>query len=464
MAKSLPEVVRRSIIAVAARTGQGERRGGYRGEFVVAVALSCGIVLGVAGCATDTDRDATPPDQALLQPAAGRAIEIEESGDGTMAASSPSKAASIAGIRASATTVRPTQPTFTPGASATDLAVAKAEPSATPTLRATPVQAAARATPSGSNHMIPGVLHTWQKWNNCGPSSLMMALSAFGNVLDQLEIAAVLKPDREDTNVSPEELADFVHGQGLKAIVRPNGDADIARALVAAGIPVIAEQWIDVDGRGEMGHYRVLVGYDNRTGEVVAMDSYYGANRRLPYAVLESEWRPFSGVYVAVYDETQAAALASAIGGDIDERAAWARAAERALAWTGASPEDVWSWFVLGEARSRIGDAAGSVEAFERANAIGLPVRAYWYQFGFALALHSLGEYERLIAHADATIATMQGENLEEWHTWRGLALAGLGRTDEARASFERALAFNPNHAAAQRALLEIGAVAPEGG
>lgn len=289
-----------------------------------------------------------------------------------------------------------------------------------------------------------------------------MAMSAFGVHRDQLDIAAVLKPDREDTNVSPDELAEFIRTQGLMAIVRPNGDADTARALVAAGIPVIAEQWIDVDGRGEMGHYRVLIGYDDAAGEIVSMDSYYGANRRVPYAVLEAEWRPFSGVYVAVYQAGQEDAIGAALGADLDERAAWARAADRAAAWADASPDVALAWFALGEARSRIGDAAGAVEAFDRANAIGLPLRAYWYQFGYAVALHALGRHERLVAHADATVETMQGENLEEWHTWRGIALSALGRTDEARAAFERALAFNPNHAAAQRALAELAA--PEGG
>ena len=87
--------------------------------------------------------------------------------------------------------------------------------------------------------------------------------------------------------------------------------------------------------------------------------------------------------------------------------------------------------------------------AFDEARAIGLPFRAFWYQFGYARALFDRGAYDALVAQADATIETMKGENLEEWHVWRGRALAALGRTGEARAAFERAIAFHPGFAPA---------------
>ena len=65
----------------------------------------------------------------------------------------------------------------------------------------------------------------------------------------------------------------------------------------------------------------------------------------------------------------------------------------------------------------------------------------------------ALDELERLIAHADATLAGMGGENLEEHRYWRGMALRGLGREAEALAEFRTALAFNPLYAPARAAL-----------
>jgi len=315
------------------------------------------------------------------------------------------------------------------------------------------------AVPAASAHRLPNVVHTWQKWNNCGPSAAMMALSAFGIQADQLAIAAQLKPDREDTNVSPDEIAWYLRRAGLGALVRPNGDSALAKALIAAGVPVIAEQWIDVDGRGQMGHYRVLVGYDDATAEVIAMDSYYGPSLRLPYAVLDAEWRPFSGKYIAVFADHQAEAVRRILGPDHDEAVAWQVALLRAEARTRAAPSDPWSWFALGEARSELGDSAGAVEAHRRAQSIGLPFRAYWYQFGFAGALYEAGLHRELVEHADATLETMGRENLEEWHTWRALALAAIGMPDEARAGLRRALEFNPNHQPARSALDELEAL-----
>jgi tetratricopeptide (TPR) repeat protein len=309
-----------------------------------------------------------------------------------------------------------------------------------------------------TRYVLPGVTHVWQKWNNCGPSTVLMALSAFGIQLDQLAVAAQLKPDREDTNVTPEELAGFARALGLSAVVRHDGNREIARALVRAGVPVVAEQWIDVEGRGEMGHYRVVVGYDDAAGEVIVNDSYYGANRRHAYDDFERMWRPFLGAYVVAYRPAQEALVRAAIGADWDDAPMWGRALADQEAWARAAPDDPWAHFALGEAREHVGDHAGSVAAFDRAIAIGLPFRAFWYQFGYYRALYGLGAYDRLIAHADVTIQSMHGENLEESHYWRGLALRQLGREDEARAEFETALRFNPLYTPATEALAGRGA------
>lgn len=297
----------------------------------------------------------------------------------------------------------------------------------------------------------------WQKWNNCGPSAVLMALSAHGLLLDQLAIAADLKPDREDTNVSPQEIAGFVEAQGFDTFVGVGGRIEVVRRLIAAGIPVIAEQWIDVEGRGQMGHYRVVIGYDDGAGEVVVHDSYYGAQRRYGYDELAAMWRPFLGAYVAVAGPDQTELLAAVLGADRDQTAVLGGLQRDYEAQTQASPNDAWAWFGLGESRARNHDYEGAVQAFTTAIGIGLPTRAFWYQFGIYEALVGTNRFDAAIAQADATLATMNGENLEESDYWRGRALLGLGRTEEARASFARALEFNPHFEPARAALSQIG-------
>jgi tetratricopeptide (TPR) repeat protein len=235
--------------------------------------------------------------------------------------------------------------------------------------------------------------------------------------------------------------------------VRYNGDRELVRQLVAAGVPVVAEQWIDVEGRGQMGHYRTVVGFDDINSEFIVQDSYYGPRRRYGYDDFETMWRPFLGAYVAVYTPEQAAYVEAVVGENRSDASMWETAREASEGWTRESPDDPWAWFTLGEALSHLSRHEDSVAAFDRAIGIGLPYRAFWYQFGYYQSLAALGRYERLLEHAETTLETMHWENLEESHYWRGEALRNLGRTAEARESFDRALEFNPLYAPAAAAL-----------
>lgn len=313
-----------------------------------------------------------------------------------------------------------------------------------------PAGAAPAAVAAGGRVRLPGAVHVYQKWNNCAPSSAVMALSVFGFVRDQLAAAALLKPDGKDTNVSPAELAGYLRAQGLRARVVFGAEAATVRLLVAAGAPAIVEQWIAVEGRGEMGHYRVITGYQE--GAFLAQDSYYGPDRAIEEALFESEWRPFGRAMVVPYREDQEGAVTAALGPLADE-GAMVRAALARQEAEDASIGDGWAHFALAEARARAGDWNGAAEAGDRAMAAGLPFRALWYQFGYYRSLHETGRFQNLLDLCDRTLAPMKGEQLEESHYWRGMALRGLGREAEAVAAFQAALRFNPNFGEARTAL-----------
>src|SRR5690606_41571067 len=65
---------------------------------------------------------------------------------------------------------------------------------------------ASAGAPPESAYLM-GVAHTYQTWDNCGPATLTMALSYWGWPGDQQRAAASLKPDADDKNVSPAEMA-----------------------------------------------------------------------------------------------------------------------------------------------------------------------------------------------------------------------------------------------------------------
>ena len=101
-----------------------------------------------------------------------------------------------------------------------------------------------------------------------------MNLSFFGSRATQADIAAALRPFQDDKNVNPEELAAYARSQGLHALARVNGSPEVLRQLISAGVPVLIEAWYEPKPNDGMGHYRLLVGFDDGTQEWIAYDSY----------------------------------------------------------------------------------------------------------------------------------------------------------------------------------------------
>ncbi len=81
-------------------------------------------------------------------------------------------------------TLQALTPTSSPSSTATPTVpgpTSTPAPSPTPTLTPTPIPQSARLT---------GIIHEYQKWNNCGPANLSMALSYWGWKGDQRDTAA----------------------------------------------------------------------------------------------------------------------------------------------------------------------------------------------------------------------------------------------------------------------------------
>ena len=310
--------------------------------------------------------------------------------------------------------------------------------------------------------LLGGIKHYWQTWNNCGPATLTMNLSYYGLPVTQAEAAKVLKPNKDDKNVSPDQIAAYARSQGLNATVRVNGDSDRLRRLVSAGVPVLVETWLDHDGG--MGHYRLVTGYDDAAGEWTVYDSYVSEGIdpkgpypgiRIPYDQMDSLWHVFNRLYIVVYDETRAAAVQEILGAEQDDAAMWQRALERAQAGAQQTPGDAYTWFNLGSSLAAQGRFADAATAFDQARVIGLPWRMLWYQFSPFQAYFEAGRIDELIALADATIATVG--NIEETYYWKGKGLQARGDMEGARQNYRRAVELNSNYPEAAAALAELG-------
>jgi tetratricopeptide (TPR) repeat protein len=303
---------------------------------------------------------------------------------------------------------------------------------------------------------LTGLRHEWQTWNNCGPATLSYNLSYFGSPLRQEAVRQATRPNKEDKNVNPEELAAFAQSQGFQALVRVDGSAELLRTLVANGMPVMVETWLEPKPNDGMGHYRLLTGYDDATREWIVYDSYvsHGISKsdpyqgiRIPYDELASLWRVFNRTYLIIYTAEQSPQVEALLGPTLDDATMWQQALVRAQAEIAANPRDAFAWFNLGSTLTAMQRYDEAAAAFDQARQIGLPWRMLWYQFGPFRAYSEVGRHAEVLALAEATLATTQ--DIEELHYWRGRALQAMGQLDAARAAYDRAVSLNPFFSAA---------------
>ena len=348
---------------------------------------------------------------------------------------------------------RPVIPTITPS---------PIRPTVPPTASPTPRPTLIPAQPFTGTRLT-GLTHIWQTWNNCGPATLAMTFSYFGKKVGQQEVGAYLRPDPDDKNVSLEEMAAYARSHGLSAAVRAHGDAERLRRLISAGVPVLIETWHETKPNDGMGHYRLLVGFDDTVGQWIAYDSFDSrdlvkgqpyAGIRLPYEETDRLWTVFNRQYLVIYDAARAAAVERLLSEDQDPAAMLARFLAQTQAVVQAQPNDAFAWFNLGSDLVALGRFKEAAQAYDRARRIGLPWRMLWYQFGPFRAYYETGRQDEVLALANATIAT--AKQTEEAFYWRGLAEKAKGDANAARVSWQRALELNPHYADAAAALTSL--------
>ncbi len=341
-----------------------------------------------------------------------------------------------------------------------------AEATLAPTITPSPVPTAT-PEPLPERISLEGMGVIKQSFNNCGPANLTQVLNYLGNDITQADVAAYLKPNPEDRNVSPWQIADYVNIEtpGYNAIARSGGTLDMIKEFVAAGYPVVIEKGYELPETGWWGHYLTIYGYDDLKQELYSQDSYLGpwdgSGRIDAYDEIEKFWQQFNYTFYVVYTPDQEAEVAAILGPDMfDDFKMWQNVAARAEAETQINPDDAIAWFNMGTALTRMGGLTGEqnyyqggTQAYDKARELGLPPRMLWYQFQPYLAYMKVGRYQDMVDLADATLATQGGRNVEETFWYKGHALAFLGDTFGAREAYEEALRVNENFYPAQWSL-----------
>lgn len=317
---------------------------------------------------------------------------------------------------------------------------------------------------------LEGFQHKFQTWNNCGPATLAMGLTFFGEQASQEQTASILKPNPEDRNVSPDEMASYVNEQTpYGALYRVNGTVETLKKLVANDIPVIIETGIDPPGEfrwlGWYGHYLLVVAYNEEEEQFWVYDSWFGTSeepltnahpdgRIISYDDLAADWSQFNRSYIALYRPEKESLVAELVGQAAEDQTMWERALSRTKAEIETAPDNPFYWFNLGTNYAALQQFEEAALAFDQARAIGLPWRMLWYQFGPYEAYLNVGRYEDVLLLADTTLKDRP--YFEESFYYKAIALAALGETDAARQYLEKAADLNPNFTPARAALVKL--------
>ena len=359
-------------------------------------------------------------------------------------------------------------PTTGVAAASTTLSEQAATATATPTVTPTPspVPTATRV-PIPAETRLTGIQHRFQDWNNCGPATLSMGLTYFDIYHSQSQTASVLKPDPEDRNVTPQEMAAYVNDRtDYAALERVNGDLYTLRHLLSSGYPVIVEVGIDPPGDFAWmewyGHYLLPVAYEDDSETFWVYDSWFGTSdvpqenaddegREISYRELDEYWKHFNRYYIVLYPPGDAAKVEAIIGENMDDTVMWRNALRRTQRELQANENDKFLWFNLGTIYNGLGDYERAAAAFDKARSLELPWRMLWYQSGPYEAYFEVGRYQEVIELADVTL--QDRPYFEEAFYYKGLALAELGQERAARQNMEKAASFNPNFEPALAAL-----------
>src|SRR4029077_13181801 len=83
-------------------------------------------------------------------------------------------------------------------------------------------------------------------------------------------------------------------------------DVDTLKRFLAAGYPVIVEKGLVCQEHadrceGWVGHYTLVVGYNDARKRFFLNDSFLGDGLELPYPDLLADWRAFNYVYIVVF-------------------------------------------------------------------------------------------------------------------------------------------------------------------
>jgi hypothetical protein len=300
--------------------------------------------------------------------------------------------------------------------------------------------------------------HVFQTFNNCGPAALSMALSYYGISKSQKELGQDLRPyqnaqgNNDDKSVTLDELADKALEFKLIPFHRPNGTVELIKQFILSDIPVITRTRLtEID---DIGHYRIIKGFDDISKEFIQDDSLQGQNLRYPYVQFNKLWKMFNYEYLVLVPVDKEQIARNIINEDIDEKTAWINAANTSREELSKNPNDIYARFNLSIALYHTGNYQKAVSEFEVVDNM-LPFRTLWYQIEPILSYYELGNYQKVFEITN-NIFNNQNRAFSELYVLRGEVYKKQQNNEAAKKEFEKAIYYNKNLKSAQSALQSL--------
>lgn len=299
--------------------------------------------------------------------------------------------------------------------------------------------------PLPSTKMLTQGTQVFQSFNNCGPAALSMALSNYGIAVSQQQLGQELRPfqnpqgDNDDKSVTLGEIAVKAKQYGFIVYHRPAGDIDLIKQFIAMDIPVLARTWLKPNE--DIGHFRVVTGYDENARQLIQDDSLQGADLRYNYEAFDELWRAFSYEFVVLVPQEKQAQAETVLGSLLDEKVAWQKSLQLAETTLSTQPNDVYAQFNKSVALHHLGQYQQSVEAFEAVQN-RLPSRMLWYQLEPILAYYQVGNHQKVLQLVD-NILDNHNRAYSELYYLKALVYESAGNQSAAQENYALADRYN---------------------
>ncbi|OGC69592.1 hypothetical protein A2415_03390 [candidate division WWE3 bacterium RIFOXYC1_FULL_39_7] len=300
--------------------------------------------------------------------------------------------------------------------------------------------------------------HAFQTFNNCGPASLSMALSYYDIKIDQLTLGQDLRPyqnargDNDDKSVTLQEMASRAEKEGFIALHRPNGNMDLLQKFIAIDIPVITRTWLKENE--DIGHFRVVKGYDKTRNILVQDDSLQGKDLEYTEDEFDVIWKKFNYEYLVLIPASKESLAREILGDNYEAATAWRNAVEMAQTELELNPDDIYARFNKSVALHNIGEYQKSVDEYEQV-ATRLSPRTLWYQIEPILSYYRIGEYDKVFEITN-NILNNHNRAYSELYVVRGDIYYDQGDMIKAKEEYEKAVYYNKNLKLAQDAINKV--------